>query len=98
MGEVSWLEDGAIETIGAKPLVEVGGPHGVLHFQHAEHALGHSRGRLQPGPHDDVCIRVDLVPVSSVHFLKVVRDGLIDLVLLADKLVLHDDGFHHWVA
>ena len=36
--------------------------------------------------------------IPSIHFLEVVRDGLVDLVLLADELVLHDDGLHHWVA
>ena len=91
-------EDGAVEAIRAQALVEVRGPHGLHHVRLREHALGRLRGGLKAGPHVSVCVRVSQALVTSIDFLEVVRDRLVDLVPLADELVLLDHRLHYRFA
>ena len=68
------------------------------HLRLREHALGRLRGGLEAGPHVDVCICVIQALIPSIDFLEVVRDRLVDLVPLADELVILDHRLHHGVA
>ena len=51
MGCIPWLEDGAVEAVGAESLVEVGSPHGLLDVLDGEHALGSFSSGLEARPH-----------------------------------------------
>ena len=91
MGGISWSEDGAVESVRSESFVEVGGPHGILHVPHGEHALGSFSRGLEAGPHREVFFGVDLLVFSPVYSVEVLCDGLVHLVTVTDELVLHDD-------
>ena len=91
MRGIPWPEDGAVESVRSKPFVEVRGLHGLLHIPHVEHPLGRIRRGLEAGPHREVYFGVDLMDFSPIHPPVVLCYSLVHLILVADKLVLHND-------
>ena len=81
---------------GPSPLLKFEAFMAYVHFR--EHALGRLCGGLKAGPHVDLCCRVGHDLISPVDFLEIFRDCLVDLVPLADELVLLDHRLYHRVA